>query len=241
MKIDTTFNFYSDANGKDPDSYSPTLKIYHKMLWSKSLPNGKLFTLTDTKSGEYLYHNSDLGEYKLGSDAITHSYKFHKNKLALLQQIPNEVDELFDSGSTIGGYIIFPNNRIEKQQTINQARGILSVIDDRFDLTLECIRLFYNGSESPLFKVLIRYKPFFDLFQDFSGYIDFFLLNELVDRQLNVKFFLPFNNFKTKPTFKSIEEYLIYKENVMKFVNSRNERIKEYINDLNNSMKLKES
>ena len=30
MIIDTTFNFYSDANGGDPDRTSPTLKKYHK-------------------------------------------------------------------------------------------------------------------------------------------------------------------------------------------------------------------
>ena len=36
--IDTTFDFYSDSYGKDPDVYSPTLKKYHKILWRKSLP-----------------------------------------------------------------------------------------------------------------------------------------------------------------------------------------------------------
>ena len=41
MKIDTSFNMYSDAGGGDPDSTSPTLKSYHQFLWSKDLPNGK--------------------------------------------------------------------------------------------------------------------------------------------------------------------------------------------------------
>ena len=49
--IDTEFNFYSDANGGDPDSASPTLKNYHKTLWSKSLPNGAVFDLSDNRSG----------------------------------------------------------------------------------------------------------------------------------------------------------------------------------------------
>jgi len=35
MIIDTTFNFYSDSNNSDPDSKSPTLRKYHKILWSK--------------------------------------------------------------------------------------------------------------------------------------------------------------------------------------------------------------
>ena len=49
MKIDITFNVYTDANGGDPDSTSPTLRSYHKMLWSKKLPNGENFELTDKK------------------------------------------------------------------------------------------------------------------------------------------------------------------------------------------------
>ena len=42
--IDIEFNVFSDTPaGKDPDSYSPTLRKYHQKLWSKLLPNGKLF------------------------------------------------------------------------------------------------------------------------------------------------------------------------------------------------------
>ena len=93
MAIDTTFNVYSDAQGGDPDSASPTLCSYHKILWSKPLPNGKTFELTDKKNGVYLYHNSELGEYTLGSDAITHSYKNHKRKKWLTEQRQNEVNE----------------------------------------------------------------------------------------------------------------------------------------------------
>jgi hypothetical protein len=37
MIIDTNFNFYSDASGDNPDNSSPTLKRYHKLLWSKPL------------------------------------------------------------------------------------------------------------------------------------------------------------------------------------------------------------
>ena len=77
MMIDTSFNFYSDSKGHDPDSVSPTLRNYHKMLWSKPLPNGKILELRDDKKGAYLYHRSELGEFYLGSDAITHSYKNH--------------------------------------------------------------------------------------------------------------------------------------------------------------------
>lgn len=230
MKIDITFNVYTDANGGDPDSTSPTLRSYHKMLWSKKLPNGEIFELTDKKSGVYLYHNSGREEYFLGSDAITHSYKNHKRKTWLTQQIQEEVKELFDTGSKIGAYTLFPNNRVDKQHTINQARGVNSLIDDRFDLTLECIRLFYAGQQSPLNDTFRRYKNFFNLFDNFKGYIDFFLLNDLVDVNENIKFYLPFDNFKTKPTFADAEEYLTYKKGVMDFIKARNKRIDNYAN-----------
>jgi hypothetical protein len=228
LKIDTTFNFYTDASGGDPDSTSPTLKRYHRLLWSKLLPNGIKFELLDNKSGAYLYHKSELGEYFLGSDAITHSYKNHKRKQWLITQISNEVDELFDTGSTIGAYTIFPNNRIDGNHTINQARGVNSLIDDRFDLTIECIRRFYLGETSPLYDTLLRYKNFFYLFTDFIGFIHFFFLEDLLDENQQVKFYLPFDNFNSRPIFTSIEDYKTYKTSVMKFITQRNLRVEEY-------------
>ena len=230
MVIDTTFKFYSDAQGGDPDRTSPTLRSYHKLLWSKSLPNGKPFELSSNKSGVYLYHKSDLGEYILGSDAITHSYKNHKRKLRITEQRQADVNELFEVGSTIGAYTIFPNNRVAAKHTINQARGVNSLIDDRFDLTLECIRLFYLGRESPLAATLLRYQTFFDLFESFTGYIKFFLLDDLIDEHQTIKFYLPFDDFKTKPTFLDSDQYLTYKTGVINFINSRNKRIEANAN-----------
>lgn len=230
MIVDTTFNVYSDARGGDPDSTSPTLRKYHKLLWSKSLPNGIIFELYDNKNGVYLYHKSELGEFLLGSDAITHSYKNHKRKHWLTKQITSEVDELFDTGSTIGAYTVFPNNRIDGNHTLNQARGVNSLIDDRFDLTLECIRLFYLGQKCPLYDTLLRYKNFFELFDNFTSYLKFFLLDDLVDENQKIKFYLPFDDFRTPPTFSDIDEYLYYKKGVMNFIKSRNKRIDNYAN-----------
>ena len=227
MIIDVDFDFSTDAKGGDPDSTSPTLRRYHKLLWSKPLPNGTLFDLRDDVSGAYLYHASDLGEFFLGSDAITHSYKSQKRKQWLIQQIPLEVEELFHAGLTIGAYILFPNRRIEGEHTINQARGVNNLIDDRFDLTLECIRRFYSGIDSPLYETLQRYKDFFDLFQDFTGYVHFFLLEDLVDGDGNIKFHMPFDGFASPPAFSDIGDYLAYKRQVMTFIESRNRRISE--------------
>jgi hypothetical protein len=237
--IDTNFNFYSDSKHGDPDSASPTLRRYHKLLWCKKLRNGKVFELCDTRIGSYLYHNSELGEFFLGSDAITHSYKNHKRKKWLTDKIPNEVGELFDAGSTVGAYILFPNNGIDGKYTINQARGVNSFIDDRFDLTLECIRLFYIGKESPLSETLIRYEKFFDLFNDFIGYTNFFLLNDLLDDSNNINFYLPFDDFTTRPCFSDTSQYLVYKKRVMDFIRSRNKRIDDSFNtEVHNTHRL---
>ena len=226
--IDINFKMYSDANGKDPDFASPTLRDYHRILWSKKLPNGSQFELKTNKSGFYLWHHSELGEYSLGSDAITHSYRKHKSKKWLTEQLTNQVNSVFEIGSTIGGYIVFPNKQVNRKYTINQERGVNKLIDDRFDLTLECIKRFYKGEDSPLYAVLNRYKDYFNLFGDFKGYIDFFLLQDLVDDNYNIKFYLPFNDFQTPPNFEKIEDYLTYKNGVEIFVSFRNKRILEH-------------
>lgn len=226
--IDTNFNMYSDANGGDPDSTSPTLRRYHKLLWSKSLPNGDHFGLRDDIPGFYLLHKSELGEFSLGSDAITHSYKHSKNKKWLTIQIPDQVQEMFENGSKIGAYLVFPNKKLDRKQTLNQSRGMLSAIDDRFDLTLECIRRFYSDEPSPLADVIRRYALFFRLFGTFEDYVQFFLLDDLVDEQGDVKFYLPFDNFQSPPRFSDVEDYIIYKSGVESFVRSRSRRIEEY-------------
>lgn len=229
MNFDINFNFQTDANGGDPDLTSPTLKKYHKILWSKLLPDGKNFVL-NKKSGAYLHHSSEIGEFYLGSDAITNSYKHHKSKKWLTEQIADEVQELFNAGSTIGAYIIYPNKK-NGGHTINQARGVNRFIDDRFDLTLECIRLFYENKNSPLFDTFTRYKSFFDIFSNFKNYVDFFLLQDLVDKNYNVIFFLPFDNFQTKPIISTKENYLKYKNNAVNFIFARNKRIENYVNE----------
>jgi hypothetical protein len=229
--IDINFDFRNDSYEKDPDVHSSTLKSYHKILWSKPLPNGKIFNLRDDKAGAYLYHKSELGEYFLGSDAISHSYRHHKRKQWLTGQIPEIVNKVYSAGCKIGAYIIFPNNEIDKKQTINGARGFNSKIDDRFDLTLECIRRFYLGLQSPLTDIFLRYRDFFDLFRDFSGYVDFFLLQDLVtENYAEIKFYLPFDNFMSPPNFHNVHDYLVYQEKVIDFITKRNNRIDKMYN-----------
>ena len=227
MPIDIKFNVFSDTpKGKDPDSYSPTLRRYHQILWSKNLPSGVKFDL-DLKTPRLLHHKSELGEFFLSSDAIGHSFKYVKKMSHIIDNIsPNEIDSFYSILSTIGAYIIFPSTQIERKMTINASRGVNHKIQDRFDLTLECIRLFYLNKNNPLSDTFERYSSFFSLFQDFRGYVNFFLLQDLVDDQyLSVKFWHPFDSFDFSPLPKNIPEYQVYKKNVIEFVTARNKRM----------------
>src|SRR5580765_8038155 len=66
--IDTSFDVRTDARGRDPDLTSPTLRRYHRLLWSKPLPCGMPFTLDTVTPRRYLHHHSELGEFSLASD-----------------------------------------------------------------------------------------------------------------------------------------------------------------------------
>ena len=229
MDIDINFNFYSDTpKGKDPDSYSSTLRSYHRILWSRELPNGSLFELDETIPMR-LHHKSELGEFVLSSDSIAHTYSNIKSTTDIIKKIDAEELEKFVSlCSTIGGYIIFPSERINNQMTINGARGVNKKIRDRFDLTLECIRKYYKNEDSPLNETFERYKQFFNLFESFKGYVDFFLLQDLVTSDyLSIKYFVPFESFENYPLPNDIEEYKQYKYNLSNFVSSRSQRMKD--------------
>ena len=126
--------------------------------------------------------------------------------------------------------MLFPARQIDDKPTINQERGANPQIADRFDLTLECIRLHYLGETSPLAEALIRYRDFFALFEDFNGYVDFFLLQDLVsDDSSAVKFLMPFADFGTSPLPHSVEAYEEYRRNAIRFVEARNRRMAEYV------------
>jgi hypothetical protein len=217
-----------DAKGKDPDSYSYQLASYHQQLWSKPLPSGDGFSLVIKGKTKYcLVTTVDNIEVEYSSDRIVMTMLKWKRMQSLLSLIRKEELESFDAlANTIGSYIIFPKNQIDKQPTLNGIRGMSPKIKNRFDLTLECIRLFYNGKDNPLNVHLLRYKSFFDLFVDFKGYVDFFLLQDLVNDQYRILFWLPFNSFDEYQLLPSnVEEYSSYKTSVMNFVVNRNRRI----------------
>ena len=226
--IDINFDFRTDTPpGKDPDALSPTLRSYHKRLWSKPLPNGVHFGLDDTKDNVYLYHQSELGEFFLSSDSAIHTFSRWASMAHIINQLKKGEAEAFRSlGYTMGGMIIFPANRVDGKNTINGARGFHPLIKDRIDLTMECIRRYYINETSPLTDVLSRYAEFFGLFHNFQGYIEFFLLQDLVMEDFSaIRFLMPFENFKTPAVPKTIDSYLSYKDLTIKFINNRNQRI----------------
>jgi hypothetical protein len=227
--IDTSFDVRTDAGGKDPDSHSATLREFHRLLWSKPLPRGAMFELDDK-----LHHKSDLGEFWLASDAITHTYSNRDSPAELVaardQSSREEIEAFYSLGCTVGAYIVFPAQvRVagKWRLSINQARGMHPRIADRFDLTLECIRRHYLGVDHPLVNTFQWHAPFFDLFDDFCGYVEFFLLQDLVTSDYkSVRFFTDFDDFHRTPLpSASAGEYSEYMARSMDFIRARNARI----------------
>ncbi|MEI7596430.1 MAG: hypothetical protein WCK02_11830 [Bacteroidota bacterium] len=226
-KIDIDFNYRLDSSCGDPDTDSNKLYEAHSFLWNKMLPSGKILDLKiiSVKYGRLLLKNPLFDN--LSSDRMcSHFDGKYKGKFdGWLSEV--ERLELKHKVRTIGGHIIFPAHK-KNGFTVNQARGVSRLICDRFDLTLECIRLFYRDEQSPLYNTLMRYKYFFDLFIDFNGYVDFFMLQDFIDEKEQIKFSLPFDNFNRSPLPQSVEEYKEYKIHTVDLINCRNKRIIEY-------------
>jgi hypothetical protein len=234
MLKDTSFDFRLDARGKDPDSRSPTLRKYHKHLWSRPLPSGVPFELRDTTRGVYLHHRSGLGEFQLSSDAVIATFIRYPKTARISEQIPQgEHDEFDRLGYTMGGMMVFPGNQVDRKPTINAARGFHPKISDRMDLTLECVRRYYRNQDSPLAPALGRYAGFFALFEDFQGYVDFFLLQDLVSSDSKaVRFFMPGNDFSPPAVPSDLDTYLEFRAFEHQIHWARNRRIDQLALDV---------
>lgn len=227
-EIDVTYDFRCDTpDRRDPDTWSATLARYHEILWSKPLPNGRQWQLhATTRPPFYLQDKPEADGPWLSSDAVVPAFK----PLAKTLKVPDEeIESFIGLGYTIGGMMVFPAVREGRHMTINGARGFHPSIRDRFDLTVECIRRYCRKEWSPLDVTLKRYDKFFELFGDFRGYVEFFLLEDLVTEDCGtVRFFLPCEDFRRSPLPRSIAEYRAYREAAMKFLAARNCRILKY-------------
>lgn len=223
--IDTSFSFITDAHGKDPDSYSKTLQKYHQSLWSKELPCGEKMQLVCRGSGPYYL---TWKQNSFASDAIIVDFRNHARFANMIKKIKSEFPDWYDElestfdyiSYTIGGMTIFPQHKI----SINQMRGFQ--VCDRWDLTLECIRRYYKGEDSPLYKFLLADKPFFDLFEDFRGYVDYFFFQDCVtDNYSKVIFWFGNGSLEGNKYPQSSADYKLWIERELDFLDKRNKRI----------------
>ncbi|MBO7418934.1 MAG: hypothetical protein J6U14_08385 [Bacteroidaceae bacterium] len=224
VEIDITFDVRADSKGKDPDYASKTLRSYHQLLWSKQLPNGQFMKLEVAKNGYLRWR-----DFYFGSDSIIVSFMNARYKLRNkvehdILEYPQYRENYLRKSYTIAGSVIFP----QVKWSMNQARGCSPKICDRWDLTLECIRRFYNGESSPLDTAFQRSKEFFELFVDFKGYVDFFFFQDCVDENLNVKLWLDTPLFVSNPMPPSVESYISWINKELDFVDKRGKRIKDY-------------
>lgn len=210
----------------DPDALSETLYEYHHLLWGKREP------LTDLRHPKQknilklpveisIIKQKEYGlklpvEISLGADNFVALYmgKNKKNgKLVLKYKAMREKDnnailhkqkELRPNWETerikytIGGSIVYP----KFNGGINQTRGKNKKIADRIDITLACIKMWYNANngedggkkkDNPLWDCLniLQNKIFFSLFgtgeEGFKNYINFFLFDDFVNKKYEVK------------------------------------------------------
>lgn len=232
LDFDTHFDFREDSGGVDPDSGSPTLRRYHRILWSKELPNGEVMQLTHDKGG-YLKWN----KFEFASDAMINGLFFTRAKESvpelkrLLRDYDAFIKEFEHKTWTIGGEIIFPIHK----NSMNQMRGTNAYIMDRWDLTMECIRRFYLGEDSPLYKVLDKDRDFYELFVDFKGYVDFFYLQDCVTPDYRKVIFWQDDCglTKTKPLPRTAGEHIVWTEKSLRFIEKRAERMTRALEDKN--------
>jgi hypothetical protein len=234
------FCFYDDPElpaGEDADKWSPQLRRTHQKLWTKRLPTGPTLELADDLS---VTGPGPVAGRWLSSDTIATTHQRYQaiKTAGLWEQLATEAQTRYDRGFyRLGAFIVFPSH----QQSINQGRGTNPRIRDRFDLTLECIRLHYAGIDSthrnPLGDVLAGDDWFFALFGDgqpgFAAYVDFFHLVDLVyDGRI-----LWFDeakgdqwNFDDDPLPSTPQAYIRYLDNVFAFVTKRSHVIAHALN-----------
>ena len=239
---------WDDCGKKDPDAHSARMRTYHQGLWSgRRLPgqSGRQLSLTPLDTGLVdsslaPFFGLEEGLY-LKSDRTLPTWSAWNNTAQLREDpaLNRRIQAAYPVFDNMGGTVLWPGRKIAGGQSLNQARGFSQKwrIADRLDLTVECIRLAYNGrcgsDVNPLGPALTRYWPFFELFGDFQGYIDFWLLNDLlVEGKEQVRFFLegtnPYDFTSDRPFPTTVAEYGRYLDNAQDFVLKRNERMSQW-------------
>lgn len=234
--FDPYFDFQAEAGGRDADRWSPTLQLYHRALWSKPLPSGNALHL-ELASQNRLLLRAEGREFFVSSDRAIATWRKKPALLALLDPAAREIHAKFVRHSdTMGGIVIWPSQRIANKITINGHRGFSSRIADRLDLTLECVRRHYENQLSPLTETFKRYDFFFDLFENFRGYVDFFGFQDWVLSNYDeVIMTMPFDDFQTSGYPKSASDFISYINRTSALITARNDRLLKGWQQLNAS------
>ena len=82
LEIDITFDFRTDSKGKDPDNWSPPLKAYQRVLYSKPLPNGEVMELDK---------NLEWKDFQFSSDSILHGYTYWESYQHIITQVDKAI------------------------------------------------------------------------------------------------------------------------------------------------------
>jgi hypothetical protein len=239
--IDPNWDFAAHyLASSDPDRDCPRLYAWHQALWGRptaDLPAFELDVVYD-RGFEMTLRSPDGTQFRLASDGIIPTWSSHGWAKSLdadvAAEIAKDTDDFYRTASTIGGYILFPRNRSgQAGHTINQARGVHRQIADRFDLTLECIRLHYcdPDADNPLRERLAYYADFFALFGDFPGYVRHFLLDDLVTQNQSAVLSLmtgePLEGFTTSALAGTPDQHARYRQQSIAFVTARNARVRQ--------------
>jgi hypothetical protein len=237
--IDPDFDFADDyRNGRDPDRWSQRLYDWQLLLWSRNVSGIKPFELEVVWSAGYTMRlTADGRSFRLASDGLMQTWSTPGWRRRFAPEVSEEIEadrsDFFRIASTIGGYLLWPLNRPDQDgHSINQVRGRTREIDDRFDLTLECIRRAYDVPDAynPLRECLDRYWDFFELFGDFETYVRFWLLDDQLTPDGGVRSFMTgkrIDEFRPVGVAQTVEEYVRFREGSIRFVLTRNQRIRE--------------
>lgn len=220
----------------DPDGDPYLISSVRELFNAREIGDGTRFDL----DGQ-LVHDG----IRYSCDSITASYRFH-TKFKLLDDLKGDPDfekrvrDFIWNTYTIGGETLFPVNFCKddprytgRNTSINQGRGGHKNVEDRLDITLECIRRFYSDRNDHSYPMEYTFHlgpqvEFFDIFGDFDTFVSFFFLDDLVEDG-KVRLFIPWDGKHPFP--KSVDEYYIFLDEQEEFVRSRNERIENYLRE----------
>lgn len=209
----------------DPDSASKRLYDDLRTVFSKTLPNGKLFDLGEIVYNGYYQFKSHRTLQRLSSDFLGPSATgaFDLNVSSL------DVGKSLTLSRTIGGHTLWPCHRF----SINQAKAS---VNDRMDITLLELKDFYENPVSikaiyslKLREAFVRDKEWLMQFESFIGFCDFFMFkNSFVNKNYDVIMFediYEHNRFRPK-------DYLNFMKNNVEAIRCRNEELKNFLDSI---------